>query len=45
LSPWTVGRWWARSVKLPYAALAVAAVALIAQLAAWQLIGQALSCV
>lgn len=34
-----VRRWWSRSVAFQYAALAVAAIGLIAQLAAWRLIG------
>jgi uncharacterized membrane protein YcjF (UPF0283 family) len=36
-SGWT-GRWWSRSVTLQYAALAVAAVALIPLLAGWHLL-------
>jgi CubicO group peptidase (beta-lactamase class C family) len=35
----SVGRWWSSAVKLQFAALAVAAVALVGQLAAWRLIG------
>ena len=38
-----VGRWWLPSVRLQYAALAVAAVALGAQLGAWRLIGWGLT--
>jgi CubicO group peptidase (beta-lactamase class C family) len=34
-----IGRWWSRAVRLQYAALAVAVVVLVAQLAAWDLIG------
>jgi hypothetical protein len=37
-SGWT-GRWWSSAVRLQYAALAVAAVALGALLAEWHLIG------
>jgi hypothetical protein len=32
-------RWWSSALRLQYAILAVAAVAVVAQLAAWQLIG------
>jgi CubicO group peptidase (beta-lactamase class C family) len=32
-------RWWSRALRLQYAVLAVAAVAVVAQLAAWRLIG------
>lgn len=38
-----VGHLWSRSVRLQYAALAVAAVALAGQFAAWGLIGWGLS--
>jgi CRP-like cAMP-binding protein len=34
-----IGRWWSRAVRLQYAALAVGVVVLVAQLAAWDLIG------
>ena len=34
-----IGRWWSSAVRLQYAALAVAAVALDALLAGWHLIG------
>jgi hypothetical protein len=34
-----VGRWWPSAVRQQYAALAVAAVALLVQLASWRLIG------
>ena len=34
-----IGRWWPRAVRLQYAVLAVSVVALVAQLAAWRLIG------
>ena len=37
-SGWT-GRWWSRAVTLQYAALAVAAIALVPLLAGWHLIG------
>jgi len=38
-----VGRWWSPGVRLQYSLLAAAAVALVAQLAAWSLIGWGLS--
>ena len=38
-----IGRWWSRAVTLQYAALAVAAVALVSLLAGWHLIGLSLS--
>ena len=34
-----IGRWWSNAVRIQYAALAVAAMALVAQLGAWHLIG------
>jgi hypothetical protein len=34
-----VRRWWSSALRLEYAVLAVASVAVIAQLAAWRLIG------
>jgi hypothetical protein len=40
VSGW-VGRWWSSTVRLQYAALAVAAVALAPLLAGWHLIGWA----
>jgi CubicO group peptidase (beta-lactamase class C family) len=38
-----IGRWWSRPVTLQYAALAVAAVALVSLLAGWHLIGLSMS--
>ena len=38
-----VGRWWSPGVRLQYSVLAAAAVALVAQLAAWSLVGWGLS--
>jgi CubicO group peptidase (beta-lactamase class C family) len=38
-----VGRWWLRGVRLQYSALAVAAIALVGQFAAWGLIGWGMS--
>jgi len=32
-------RWWSSALRLQYAVLAVASIAVVAQLAAWQLIG------
>ncbi len=34
-----VRRWWSSAVRLQYAALAVATIALLAQLYAWRLVG------
>jgi hypothetical protein len=34
-----VGRWWSTAVRLQYAALAIAAMAFVGQLAVWRLIG------
>ena len=34
-----VGRWWSRAVRLQYAAVALAAIALVPLLAGWHLIG------
>ena len=34
-----IGRWWSSAVRLQYAALAVAAIALVPLLAGWHLIG------
>ena len=34
-----IGRWWSRAVTLQYAALAVAAIALVPLLAGWHLLG------
>lgn len=39
----TMRHWWTRAERLPYAALAVATVALIGQLSAWRLIGWGLT--
>jgi len=38
-----IGRWWSRAVTLQYAALAVAAIALVPLLAGWHLIGWGMS--
>jgi CubicO group peptidase (beta-lactamase class C family) len=44
LSVWGwIGRWWSRAVTLQFAALAVAAVALVSLLAGWHLIGLSMS--
>jgi hypothetical protein len=38
-----VGRWWSPGVRLQYSVLAIAAIALAAQLAGWRLIGWGMS--
>lgn len=40
MSTWGwLGLWWSRAVRLQYVALAIAVTALVAQLAAWRMIG------